>query len=292
MKMIGWFRDLQTAQRAARELDAYGIDRQRVRVTTASAVDASTGTGNASLLSWSGLRALLGHDHPPADAAIALVAEVDPAAADEAARILQRNGSVRVDQRGAPAGQRPAPEERVARVEARPMERVVEQPVTIREQTIDVQRQTADRPATEDDLRTWSAFEARGPIEPSSDTASSTTVPVIEERLDIEKRRRETARLRVRKSVETEERRLNDTSVEQTYDVDRVPINRVVAEAPAPRYEGDTLVLPVLEEVLVTEKKLLLREEVHIRRKREERTTAHTHTVRREQVHVDRVQPE
>ena len=35
-------------------------------------------------------------------------------------------------------------------------------------------------------------------------------------------------------------------------------------EIPQPRYEGNTLVIPVVEEVLVTEKRLMLVEEVHI----------------------------
>ena len=48
--------------------------------------------------------------------------------------------------------------------------------------------------------------------------------------------------------------------------VERVPINRVVLEAPPSRQEGDTLIVPILEEVLVTEKRLMLKEEVRITR--------------------------
>jgi stress response protein YsnF len=51
-------------------------------------------------------------------------------------------------------------------------------------------------------------------------------------------------------------------------------------------------VLPVLEEVMVVEKRLMLREEVRITRKREQRSTPHTHTVRREHVEVERTEPE
>jgi uncharacterized protein (TIGR02271 family) len=328
MTLIGWFEDLQTAQKAARELDAYGIDRQRVKVTAASAVHEDAGSGNASLLRWSGLRALLGRDQPPRGAEIALVADVEPGAADDAAQILERHGTLRVDlpkqaqakqpqsaptrpqsaarqprsasrppqaaseqpQSAAPATLAPAPEPRVRRVTPRPLERVVEQPVTIREQTVDVQRVPADRPATDDDLRAWAEFEEGGAIDGS--TNAGRTIPVIEERLELDKARRDTARVRVRKSVETEDRTITETHVEQTYDIERVPVNRAVQEAPQPRYEGDTLVLPVLEEVLVTEKRLILREEVRIRRKRQERSAPATHTLLREQVQVDRTPPE
>ena len=49
-------------------------------------------------------------------------------------------------------------------------------------------------------------------------------------------------------------------------DILRVPINRVVSAPPAVREEGDTIIVPVLEEVLVVEKRLVLKEEIHIRR--------------------------
>jgi uncharacterized protein (TIGR02271 family) len=50
--------------------------------------------------------------------------------------------------------------------------------------------------------------------------------------------------------------------------VKHVPVNREIDTSPEPRYEGDTLVIPVVEEVLVTEKRLVLREELHITRSR------------------------
>jgi hypothetical protein len=49
-----------------------------------------------------------------------------------------------------------------------------------------------------------------------------------------------------------------------------VQIDRIVAEPPVQRQEGDTLILPVVEEVLVVEKRLMLREEIRITRRREQ----------------------
>lgn len=51
----------------------------------------------------------------------------------------------------------------------------------------------------------------------------------------------------------------NDVSVE------RVKIDRVVAEAPAARQEGDIWVFPVLEERLVVRTELVLKEELRVR---------------------------
>ncbi|NKW82722.1 DUF2382 domain-containing protein [Ochrobactrum pecoris] len=58
------------------------------------------------------------------------------------------------------------------------------------------------------------------------------------------------------------EARLDSENVEVT----RVAIGREVSEAPAVRTDGDVTIVPVMEEVLVVEKRLMLVEEIHIRR--------------------------
>jgi hypothetical protein len=52
-------------------------------------------------------------------------------------------------------------------------------------------------------------------------------------------------------------------------DIQRIPVKRIVDSAVEIRYEGDTLIVPLMEEVLVVEKRLMLREELHITRRRE-----------------------
>lgn len=52
------------------------------------------------------------------------------------------------------------------------------------------------------------------------------------------------------------------------YEIERVPIDRIVDVQVESRQEGDTLILPVLEEVIVYQKKMLLKEEVRITRRR------------------------
>lgn len=51
-------------------------------------------------------------------------------------------------------------------------------------------------------------------------------------------------------------------------DVQRVAINQVVESVPDTRIEGDTTIIPVVEEILVVEKRLVLREEVRITKRR------------------------
>lgn len=60
------------------------------------------------------------------------------------------------------------------------------------------------------------------------------------------------------------------------------------SSAPGHRHEGDTLVIPVLEEVLVVERKLRIREELHITRVRHEERHVETVPLKAERVEVER----
>jgi stress response protein YsnF len=64
-------------------------------------------------------------------------------------------------------------------------------------------------------------------------------------------------------------------------------VDREVDTAPEPRYEGDTLIIPVVEEMLVTEKRLLLREEVRITRRQRTEQAEIRDVLRREIVDVE-----
>jgi len=114
-------------------------------------------------------------------------------------------------------------------------------------------------------------------------------IPVLEERLSVEKRAVETGRLLVQKKVESTDTVVDEALFEETCDVERVPINRILTAPLQSRYEGETLILPVMEEVLVVEKRLILREEVRITRRRREIRNPQTHTVLRERIEVERV---
>ena len=101
--------------------------------------------------------------------------------------------------------------------------------------------------------------------------AAEQVIPLLEERLRIAKLRRETGRVRVSVTTGAESRLVEEVLRQRSVEVERVPIGRQVAEAPPVREEGDTLVIPVLEEVLVVERRLMLREEVRVRLRTEDR---------------------
>jgi uncharacterized protein (TIGR02271 family) len=92
-------------------------------------------------------------------------------------------------------------------------------------------------------------------------------IPLIEERLLTDKVRVETGRVRVRTEVDQRQEVVRDRLRRHHVDVQRVPRNIEVSEAPAARREGDITIIPVVEEVLVVQKKLMLVEELHVRQR-------------------------
>lgn len=114
-------------------------------------------------------------------------------------------------------------------------------------------------------------------------------VPVIEEQLLVGKREVETGRVVVRKRVIEEQQTVEQPLSEEDVIVERVPVGRLVDGDVADRQEGDTLIIPVLKEVLVVEKRLMLKEEVRITRRRTETVRRENVVVRREVVEVERV---
>ena len=119
-------------------------------------------------------------------------------------------------------------------------------------------------------------------------------VPVIEETLRIDKRVTEHGGIRITKSVNTEEVTVEEPTVHEAATVDRVAVNRMLEPGeslPKSRREGDTLIIPIFEEVIVTEKRMRITEELHILLTRTETVTPQTTTIRRESFQVEPLLP-
>jgi len=118
---------------------------------------------------------------------------------------------------------------------------------------------------------------------------SPKVLPVVEEQLEIETRPEKTGSVRVEKHVERRVRKIDVPVLRETVEVHRVPINRVVEAVPAIRRSGDTIIIPVTEEQLITTRRVILKEEVHVTRHRtKERATRET-VLERERAEVKRL---
>ena len=104
---------------------------------------------------------------------------------------------------------------------------------------------------------------------PGGTVVQEETLPLAEENLVLQRRTVETGTVRVRTVLQSREEVARAEIYRQAVSVEHVPINREIDEVPTPWEDGDVLVIPVVEEVLVVEKRLILREEVRVRRRRE-----------------------
>ena len=110
------------------------------------------------------------------------------------------------------------------------------------------------------------------------------------EELVVAKEAIETGRLRVTKQTHTREAVVDENLLSERAEIETIPIGKQVLEIPSIRQEGETTIIPIMEEVLHTERRLILKEEVRITRRR---TTEQFHdrvTLRYQEAVVTRVQ--
>jgi uncharacterized protein (TIGR02271 family) len=113
-------------------------------------------------------------------------------------------------------------------------------------------------------------------------------IPIVDEFANVETRVVETGKVEVHKTVHERTEVVDQPLFSEEVEIERVTINRPLEEAVGARYEGDTLVIPLLEEVLVIQKQLVLREEVHIKKLRKEMHDPQEVLLRTEEVNVVR----
>ena len=126
----------------------------------------------------------------------------------------------------------------------------------------------------------------------AKDIAEDIVIPVAEERIVVHRRRVEGATTRIVKRVLEDTQTVDETLLGEEVEVKRVKVDREVESVEPIRTEGDTTIIPLYEEVLVTEKRLVLAEELHVTKKQTERREEQRVTLRREEVSVERLEPE
>ncbi|MBJ6118389.1 YsnF/AvaK domain-containing protein [Pontibacter sp. BT310] len=116
-------------------------------------------------------------------------------------------------------------------------------------------------------------------------------IPVIEEQVHVNKKVVESGKVRISKNVHEDEVLINVPIVHEEVDVQRIPINQYVDQAPpAVRYEGDKMIVTVLREELVLVKRIKVVEELHIINRKIEDHTTQPINLRREEINIERVQ--
>ena len=122
-------------------------------------------------------------------------------------------------------------------------------------------------------------------------TVQTVVIPVVAEELLVDKRQHDMGGVRVEKTVQERVETVDEPLLREEVTVERRPMN-VILDAPVQvREEGDTLVIPVMEEFMVIERRLLLKEEVLIHKKRQQVHAPQQVVVRSEEVRVENLSP-
>jgi uncharacterized protein (TIGR02271 family) len=115
-----------------------------------------------------------------------------------------------------------------------------------------------------------------------------TVLPLHTEEVTVGKKQVVTGRARVSIATRHHEKRVEALLARERVEIERKPIGKPLDQAPAIRQEEDTIVIPVVEEEIVVQRRLILKEEIRIRRVREtERHEERVH-IRKQEATIDR----
>ena len=126
-------------------------------------------------------------------------------------------------------------------------------------------------------------------VRPKQQSAGAETLPLIDEELRVEKQSVVTGKVRVRSVHDKVEELAQATLSEERVEVTRVPVGREVEVRPEIRTEGDVTIIPVLEEIMVVETRLVLKEELHVRRVVTQEHVEVPVTLRKQRAVIERV---
>ena len=129
------------------------------------------------------------------------------------------------------------------------------------------------------------AYEEREerPLE-AGDPEEGLKVQRSEEELRAGVRQREAGSMNVKKSVRTEREEVRVPKRREEVDIERVPLNREVAEA---EFGNEEVVVQVFEEEVVVTKRVVLKEEIRLRKRVVEEEDVVEVDLRKEEVEID-----
>jgi len=99
-------------------------------------------------------------------------------------------------------------------------------------------------------------------------TPDDLTLRLFAEELVVAKEEVETGRVRISTRTHQRETLVDENLVLERVEIETVPVGLQIDAIPKVRQEGDTTIVPIVEEILVVERRLMLKEEIRIKRVR------------------------
>jgi uncharacterized protein (TIGR02271 family) len=114
-------------------------------------------------------------------------------------------------------------------------------------------------------------------------------VPLHAEEVSVAKKRVVTGHVKVGTVTRETEQVVHELLEHEHVEIERTAIGKQVDKAPPVRQVGDTLIIPILEEIVVVERRLLLKEEVRVRRTREKQPYQERVVLRKQEAVITRL---
>ena len=109
--------------------------------------------------------------------------------------------------------------------------------------------------------------QAQSQLVTATNSNDELRIPLAEERLRVATQSVELGNVHIQKLVEQTLEKLQVSVTHDEMEVKHVALNQQVSAPMESRQEGEWLIIPIMKEMLVVEKRLMVVEEVHIRRK-------------------------
>jgi stress response protein YsnF len=117
-------------------------------------------------------------------------------------------------------------------------------------------------------------------------------IPLHVEEISVSRREIKKANVQVALVTGTREQLIDEELTHVRVEIERVPIDRTVEVAPPTRQEGDITIIPIVEEIVVVERRLVLKEEVRVRRVSTKEQHQETVVLRQQEAVVTREEPD
>ena len=114
-------------------------------------------------------------------------------------------------------------------------------------------------------------------------------LPLHKEAIAIGKQRVITGKVRVSTVTREREEVVEEFLAREDVEVERKPVSKTVDRMPAVRRTGDTIIIPIVEEVLAVVRRLVVKEEVRIRLVNRKEKHKQRVTVRSQEAVIDRL---
>lgn len=121
------------------------------------------------------------------------------------------------------------------------------------------------------------------------DHGAETIIPLAAEEIAVAKQVVETSRVQVARVTHEREQLIDETLARETAEISRTALGQYVESMPPIREENGVIIIPIVEELLVVERRLFLKEEVRIRRVRTTERHQESVTVRYQEAVVTRL---